>query len=375
VLDMAVSDRQLNRWTLARQHLVERASLDATAAVEHLAGMQAQYSPSPYIGLWSRLEGFERADLEQALRDDRVVKTTAMRGTLHLLPASRLAHYRIVSGSSYYDNTLARLRELGVDLEAIRAHVVSRVRQRPHTRREVSRLVAGALGVTGEVPAWVAQRPTAVAAVAVTTDLVNLPDDAAFGYFGGSRYRVAPSTPEVEPAEAFRYVTAAYLAAYGPASKADLAQWSGNTVSAFAPALAALAVVSFRTEDGRTLVDLPDAPRPPPDVPVPVRFLPKWDSLLLAHARRERILPEPYRKRVIAKNGDVAPTFLVDGTVAGTWEVTLRGPAVLTLTALGRISVRSRRDVEAEGHRLLAWLRPEADSREVRWADARRAAP
>jgi hypothetical protein len=372
---MPVSDRQLNRWTLARQHLIERAPLDATAAVEHLAGMQAQYSPSPYIGLWSRLEGFERADLEQALRDDRVVKTTAMRGTLHLLPSSRLAHYRITSGSSYYDTTLARLRELGVDLEAIRAHVVSHVRERPHTRREVSRLVAGALGLEGEVPAWVTQRPTAVAAVAVTTDLVNLPDDAAFGYFGGSRYRAAPATPEVEPTEAFRYVTTAYLAAYGPASKTDLAQWSGKAVSAFAPALAELELVSFRAEDGRVLVDLPGALRPPPDVPVPVRFLPKWDSLLLAHARRQRILPETYRKRVIAKNGDVTSTFLVDGMVAGTWEVTLRGRAVLTLTALGRIAARSRREVEAEGHRLLAWLRPEAESPEVRWADAPGAAP
>src|SRR4051794_24231482 len=116
--ERAVSDRELSRWTLARQLLLERVPMDAADAVDHLAGMQAQYSPSPYIGLWSRLEGFERTDLEKAIREDCVVKTTVMRGTLHLVATAKLAHYRIATGAGHYALTARQLRELGVDLDA-----------------------------------------------------------------------------------------------------------------------------------------------------------------------------------------------------------------------------------------------------------------
>lgn len=361
-----VTDRELNRWTLARQHLVERVALDVEAAVESLAGMQAQHSPSPYIGLWSRLEGFEREHLAAALREDRIVKATLMRGTLHLVPTSRLAAYRAAAGSAYYADTLRRLDGLGADLDAVRAAVVAEVARRPRSRPEIAELIVDLL--PGDLPGWLRERPTGVAALVVTTDLVNLADDAAYGYFGGSRYRVAPPSPPVDPADAVRSVVAAYLAAFGPASRADLAQWSGNTVRALAAALDELELERFTAEDGRTLLDLPGAPRPPADRPVPVRFLPKWDNLLLAYTRRERVLPEPHRKVVIRKNGDVLPTFLVDGTVAGTWAATSRGPGVMTLTALGPVRARDRKAVEAEGARLLAWLRPDATARSVRWA-------
>src|SRR6185437_4309742 len=145
-----------------------------------------------------------------------------------------------------------------------------------------------------------------------------------FGYFGGGRYRTAP--PAIADArEALRTIAAAYFAAFGPATRADLAQWSGRSVAAFAEALAALDLVSLRAEDGRTLLDLANAPRLDADIPAPVRFLPKWDNVLLAYERRERILPDSYRRVVIRKNGDVLPTFLVDGVVAGTWDAPLRG--------------------------------------------------
>lgn len=358
--------RALNRWTLARQHLVERVAMDATAAVGALAGMQAQHSPSPYIGLWSRLEGFERRHLEEAVATDRVVKATLMRGTLHLVPADRLAHYRAVSSGWYVDDAVRRVAALGVDVAAVRAHVRDEVARRPHTKAEVGELVASR--VTGERPAWLGDPPVAAATVAVTTDLVNVREDAAFGWFGGSRYRVSPAPTTVDPDEALDHVVTAYLRAFGPASKADLAKWSGGTVARFAAALDRLDLVRFRSDDGRTLLDLADAPRPPADLAVPVRFLPKWDNLLLAHTRRERVLPDPLRRVVIAKNGDVAPTFLVDGTVAGTWAAPLRGPAVLTLTPLTTVPRKVRTEVGAEAERLLAWLRPDAATRDVRWS-------
>ena len=362
-----VSNRELNRWTLARQHLLDRVPLDVVSAVEALAGMQAQHSPSPYIGLWSRLAAFERSDLEKALLDGRIVKTTVMRGTLHLVPTHLLNHYRVATGSSYYDVAFRDLVAAGADLEAVRAVVRAAVGERALTRREVMSVIADALGHTR--PDWLELRPSAVAAVSVTTDLVNLPSDAAFGHFGGSHYQVGPDLPPVDPAVARLEIARAYLAAYGPASKADLSHWSGKAVGAFGDALAALDLVSFRAEDGRTLFDLASAPRPPADTPAPVRFLPKWDSVLLAHVRRERIFPEATRSVVIRKNGDVLPTFLVDGMVAGWWDAPRRGKAVLTLTPLVKVPARGRREVEAEGLRLLRWLRPDREEHQVTWAE------
>jgi hypothetical protein len=369
-----VSTLELNRWTLLRQHLLERAPLDrlgVAGAVDALAGMQAQHAPSPYIGLWSRLAGFRRSHLEAALADDEVVKATVMRGTLHLVAAARLPHYRVASGSAYYEQTFQHLRDAGVDLDAIRARVVATVAARPHTRVEVARLVAGLL--PADLGDLATVRPSAVAAVSVASDLVNLAEDAAFGYYGGSRYRVAPAgaTAAVDPGDAMRAVVAAYLGAYGPASPADLSQWSGRPAGAFAPSLAALDLVEMEAEDGRRLVDLAGAPRPAvDDLPrPPVRFLPKWDSLLLAHARRERVIADDHRRVVIARNGDVAPTFLVGGVVAGTWEATRRGPAVIRLWPLTRIGARDRRAVESEGALLLSWLRPEAPDGQVRWEE------
>jgi hypothetical protein len=375
-----VSDAQLNRWTLTRQHLVERADLSVVDAVDALAGMQAQYSISPYVGLWTRVEGFRREHLSDALASDEVVKTTVMRGTLHLVTARHLPHYRRAAGSAYYADTLKRLQGMEFDLDEIRAHVVAEVAKRTHTRIEVAELIVSRLEGAGELPAWVSERPTAIASLAVTNDLVNLAEDAAFGYFGGSRYRAAPAhaAKPVSDEDALRHVATAYLAAFGPATKADLAQWSGNQVSRFAPVLAELddgdELVTFKADDGRTLIDLKSAARPD-DAPAPVRLLPKWDNLLLAYAKRTRVLPEAYRSTVIAKNGDVAPTILIDGQVAGMWDASPRGKAVLNLRPLTQtMKAKAKKQVEAEAEQMLAFLRPDADgaNREVRWAEVER---
>ncbi len=371
-----VTTRELNRWTLARQHLLERAGgldlasgaggLDAAAAVEALAGMQAQAPSAPYLGLWSRLAGFQVADLEATLHARTVVKTTVMRGTLHLVARSRLAAFRLATGSGYYDGTFRLLAGLDLDLDAIRARVAAQVEERTRSRTEVYRLVAEQIPVPH--PPWVADRPSAVAALSVTTDLVNAPEDALYGAPAKSRYEVL-RTEEPSPLEAARQVASDYLAAYGPATTADLAAWSGRPARTFADGLASLDLVRFRAEDGRTLLDLADAPRPDGDIPAPVRFLPVWDSLLLAHARRERVLADELRKLVIAKNGDVAPTFLVDGVVVGTWSVPPRtAPLTLTLRPLVRLARSERRAVDEEGRLLLAWLRPEGAKAPIVWA-------
>ena len=353
-----VSELELNRWTLARQMLLGRARIDEVTAVERLAGMQAQHSPAPYIGLWSRVEGFERAHLEAAVMEDRVLKATLMRGTLHLVSARQFDTFRAATRNPRHLQIVRRLEASGVNVAALRSDILAAVAEGPITRGEVARVSAH--HVPGELVwgGW--------SAVGVSGDLMNLREDARFGYFGGSRYRVAPA-PATDPEEARVEVAAAYLRAFGPVSRADLAQWSGQSVTAFAPALERLDLVSFRASDGRLLLDLRDAPRPEPDGRPPVRFLPKWDNLLLAYARRERVLSDAYRAVVIRKNGDVLPTFLVDGRVAGTWEAPLRGRALMSLHALGPLNARDRRAVEAEAERLHGWLRPDTDRRAIAW--------
>jgi hypothetical protein len=359
--NQSVSLRELNRWTLARQMLLERADLDAVTAIERLAGMQAQYSPSPYIGLWSRIRAFKREELEATLAANLVYKATLMRGTLHLVSARQFDLFRLASRfpRHVWSEGPRQLAERGVDVEALREEILVALDSKALKKPELEK--AFRHRVPADLPDWVA-----FSVIVSVGAAINHHEDARFGHFAGSRYRRAP-LPVADPDDAMRAVVKSYLAAFGPATRADLAQWLGRSVSLFSAALDSLELVTFQAEDGRKLVDLREAPRPDADVPAPVRFLPKWDNLLLAYDRRERVLPEALRKTVIRKNGDVLPTFLVDGVVAGAWEAPLRGPASMSLTPFTTLSVKNRRAVEHEAANLLAWLRPGAAPAGVAW--------
>jgi hypothetical protein len=328
-------------------------------AIERIAGMQAQYSPSPYIGLWSRIRDFKREELEAALAAHLVYKATLMRGTLHLVSARQFDLYRLASRYPRHTWTAgpAQLAERGVDVDALREEILAALDVKPLKKPELERAFRNR--IPPELPDWVAFS-------LVIYSAINHHEDARFGHFAGSRYMRAP-LPEADPEAAMRVILTSYLAAFGPATRADIAQWLGRSVSTFSGALESLDLVTFQVEDGRKLVDLVDAPRPDATVPAPVRFLPKWDNLLLAYDRRERVLPEALRKTVIRKNGDVLPTFLVDGMVAGSWEAPLRGRAVMSLAPFGPLSVKNRRAVEREAESLLTWLRPDAVQRELSW--------
>jgi hypothetical protein len=356
-----VSLRQLNRWTLSRQMLLERADVDAVTAIERLAGMQAQYSPSPYIGLWSRVRDFHREELEKALSEHVVYKATLMRGTLHLVSAREFDLFRIASRfpRHVWSEGPRQLAERGVDVEALREEILVALDSKALKKPELQELFRHR--IPADLPDWVS-----FSVLVSVGAVINHHEDARFGHFAGSRYRRAP-LPVADPEDAIRAVVTSYLAAFGPASRADLAQWLGRSVSTFSAALDSLELITFEAEEGPRLMDLRDAPRPDATVHAPVRFLPKWDNLLLAYERRERVLPEAIRKVVIRKNGDVLPTFLVDGIVAGAWDAPLRGRAVMTLTAFAPLSVKHRKAVEREGESLLAWLRPDSGPAEVLW--------
>lgn len=343
--------------------LLQRADIDAVTAIERLAGMQAQYSPSPYIGLWSRLRNFQRDELERALIDNLVFKATLMRGTLHLVSAREFDLYRLASRfpTHIWSDGLKQLVDSGVDVDALRNEILASLDTKALKKPELQK--AFRHRIPAELPDWVA-----FSVVVVVGATMNVAEDARFGHFAGSRYRRAPLA-QADPEEAMRAVVASYLRAFGPATRGDLAGWLGRPVSTFAAALDSLEVITVPGEDRRVYLDLPDASRPDEDVAAPVRFLPKWDNVLLAYERRERILPEHHRKTVIRKNGDVLPTFLVDGMVAGAWDAPLKGRAVMTLTAFAPLAARDRKAVEREAEELLAWLRPEAGKRELRWSE------
>ncbi|MHB8507090.1 MAG: winged helix DNA-binding domain-containing protein [Candidatus Dormibacteria bacterium] len=357
----AVSLRELNRWTLARQLLLAREQCAAVTGIERLAGMQAQYTPSPYIGLWSRLRDFARAELESAFLADQVIKATLMRGTLHVVSARDFPIYRlgVPTPIEAYPQSTKMLQQLGVDIELVRQEFRDAVRSGPRPKTELVAVLARHLP---------ADSPAAYGMTMISgAELIHGGETARFGFFGTPILRAPPPPLVVDRAAALRHVVRAYLAAFGPATRADLAQWSGYNVAVYSDTIASCDLIEDRGEDGRAYLDLADAPRPDAGINAPVRFLPKWDNLLLGHARRERVLPEAFRTTVIRKNGDVLPTFLVDGMVAGTWEAPLKKAAIITLSPLLSLGRIQRTAVEEEAERLVAWLRPEMSKMDVRW--------
>lgn len=337
--------RELNRATLARQLLLERRKLGVLPAIERLAGLQAQWPPSPYVGLWSRLAGFRREQLERAVQGGDVVKPTVMRGTLHLVTARDypMFWWALRDMPTWYDDThlahaersLARMRKLAETAPLAHKDAVALLVADGHEELEARRIFH---------------------AIRRRAHLLHTRDSALWN---GRPLAVFHPHPEPEPMDARAAraeLVRRYLAAFGPATRADIADWSGLRVADFADALDLLEPLRrFRDESGRELLDLPRAPLPPADAPAPVRFLPKWDNTLLAHADRRRVLPEELRKAVIAKNGDVTQTFLVDGVVAGSWSADKKGKvAIAPFAPLPRAA---RREVDDEAARLEAWLR------------------
>jgi hypothetical protein len=337
--------RELGRATLARQLLLARRKLSAAAAVARIAGMQAQWAPAPFVGLWSRLEGFDRADLERALAGGVVVKATVMRQTLHLLAREDYGPFvealRGAPGWADPESVAIGERIAG----EIRALYLDgpRPRQAALDHLAVEHAIDDPV-LQGRV--WHVAR--------IRAHVVQTPESAFWRPPRSPLFHALAEPAAAEPLAAQIVLVRRYLAAFGPASRADLADWSGLLVRDLAPALDAVEPLRrFRSEDGRELLDLPRAPLPPADTEAPVRFLPKWDSVLLAHADRRRVLPEEFRKTVIQKNGDVRQTFLVDGLVAGTWQVERSRVVPEPFEPLPRAA---RREVEDEAARLEAWI-------------------
>jgi hypothetical protein len=341
VAERVLTLRELNRATLARQLLLERKRLSPTAVIERLVGVQAQWPPAPYLGIWTRATSFRREALERQLRSGAVVKATVMRQTLHLVTPRDYALIRAAQSETNFPWESETAKRLAPSVRALAgAGAVTTTEALAHLGREH--------GLTGLEArrAWRAER--------VRAHVLHHHETALWHGRPEGRF-VAVEEPEAyDPTEARAEILRRYLAAFGPATRRDIVAWSMMHVPEIQRALDQLEPLRrYRDEQGRELLDLPRALLPDAETPAPVRFLPKWDNVLLAFADRTRVLPEQYRKTVISMNGDVAQTFLVDGFVAGAWT-TENGRVVLEPFAPLTRSVR--REVEDEAGRLEAFL-------------------
>jgi hypothetical protein len=341
--ERVLTRRELNRTTLLRQLLLRRERLSPVRAIERLAGLQAQLASSPYLALWARVDGFERPALERALTQRRAVKALLMRATMHLVSARDLPYFDATVRDA---RTLTRARGTKRPATALVERAVELTREQPRTRGELME----ALGLDPRTQdPYEIRRYSWVVALA---RLEQTPECAFYGFRGSPRFE--PADHEHPPfAEAAAYTIKRYLAALGPATRADVSQWSGVPIRDLVPGFETLRLRTFRDEHGRELLDLRRAPLAPADAPAPPRLLPRWDELLLAHKDRTRVIPDEYRKTVIHKNGDVQQTFLVEGLVAGLWKQDGDRIALEPFSPLPRVA---RRELEDEAARLHAWL-------------------
>jgi hypothetical protein len=341
VAERVLTLRELNRATLARQLLLERKRLSPTAVIERLVGMQAQWPSAPYVGIWTRTTSFRREALERELAKGAVVKATVMRQTLHLVTRRDYALLRAALSETNFPWETAVAKRIAPSIRALAGNG-------PVERADALAFLEREHGLTGIEArrAWRAAR--------VRAHVLHHHETALWKGRPAGRF-VAIDEPEAhDPTEARAEILRRYLAAFGPAARRDIVQWTMMHVPEISRALERLEPLRrFRDEHGRELLDVPRAPLPDPDTPAPVRFLPKWDNVLLAFADRTRVLLEDYRKTVIKVNGDVAQTFLVDGFVAGMWRV--ENGRVL-IEPFAPLSHAVRVEVAGEAERLEAFL-------------------
>jgi hypothetical protein len=355
--------RELNRAMLARQLLLERAQIGIVPAVERLAALQAQWSPSPYIALWSRLKGFRREKLWSAIERHAVIRARLMRGTLHLVSARDFYAYAVAT-QDLQRGAWNRLQVgRGVDPQKVAALAIAFARE-PRPKEEVLEHIEERIGATLGGPFnWLVWR-----FVSAHADLVTAPPGGHREYGGtdapyvAARHWIARGERPSEE-DALERLVRRCLAAFGPATLADVAKFAGQTPPRIRSTLERIApkLRTFSDEAGRLLYDLPRAPRPDGELPAPVRFLPRYDELLIGYQHRDRVIAQAHRRAVYTKNAIVEAVVTVDGFAAGTWSlVRAKNEAVLRVAPFARLGAKDRVAVEAEADALLSFLAPDA---------------
>ena len=343
----SLSVRELNRALLARQFLLERSTLPLVQTIERIGGLQTQYAPSGYIGLWSRLRNFNRDALTRALEQRRVIQGTLLRSTIHMVsPRDYWLFLAAVRSSRQQWFRRITHRQFGeLDMEAAAQILREQFANGPRRADELKRTLA-----ERSVPA------VAWAGLSGWVHTVRVPPSGTWDQRRADLYKLAENwitQHQHSGALAIEHVIRRYLGGFGPASVREIADWAGIPNATLLPVIERLTLRRFRDEKGKKLLDLPRAPLPDARTAAPVRFLPTWDATLLAHARRTQILPERYRPLVFnVKTPHSKPTFLVDGAVAGTWRYEDKRVKIEPFEPL---PARIRREVDDEARRLAAF--------------------
>ena len=340
-----LSTRTLNRTLLARQHLLERTSTDPITVVEAMGGIQMQYAPAGYIGLWSRTRDFTRPMLTQALEDRRAIQGTMLRGTIHTVSAAdywpMMAGIRRIN-REWYGRVQAR--EIGsTDMAAVANAIREALADGPMRIADLTTRIV-ARGFPERATAW----------AATWVDMVRVPPSGTWKRRRADLYALAdqwlPPERAVTEDEGIAHLIGRYLGAFGPAATRDIANWMGLNVGQMRHVADGMALRQYRDERGGALVDLPDGQIVDEAVPAPPRFLPVWDATLLVHARRTQILPEAHRSRIFnTKTPHSLNTFLIDGQVAGSWR---HEDGEIRLDPFAKLDAGQRQAVEDEAHGL-----------------------
>ena len=334
--ERVLSERELNRALLARQHLLERAKTSLPSTIERIGGLQTQYAPAGYIAMRTRHDGFARGDLTRALQRKTVIQAWMMRTTIHMVSRRDFWLFAAAVREHRRDGWIRGFRRPAHEAAAAAAKTARFLADGPKRRTEI----VEALGLDN--PTW--------NGVGLWLDLVRLPPFGTWEQPRADLYGLASDwlgePPALTEEEGVDHLVRRYLAAFGPASRADVAGFTGISPRALKPAFERISLRKFADEGGSELIDVPRAPIPDPETPAPVRLLPAWDATLLVHARRTQILPERFRSRVFnTKTPHSIHTFLVDGQVAGSWRVEA---GRIVIDPFTRFPTRSREVVEQE---------------------------
>jgi hypothetical protein len=350
---VTLTARQLTLATLDRQLLLERRRLDVAEAVRQVCAVQAQAPASPYVALWNRVEGFVPEDLDAAFTERRIVKATLMRITLHAVHADDYAPYhaamaRSLRASRLYDRRFTSTELTDDDADALLPRLAEFLAH-PHTGADVEGEVTAHFGEHAHRLWW---------ALRTYAPIHHAPTGGPWSFRLPNTYLASPVAPGAaaqDAAAGARRLLLSYLRAFGPASAQDFARFTLLGRPVITQALSELGdqVVRVPGPARAALYDLPGATVPAEDTPAPPRLLPMWDSTLLAHALPGRVMPQDHRPLVVRRNGDILPTLLVDGQVAGVWRTTNAG---LELTAFRKLDKAAWRGLTEEAEKLAALL-------------------